>query len=295
MIDFHAHISAKPKPIPKRYADSVRSYMGMDVTHYATAEELVEELQKNSVERACILPVASVSPQRTAKMNDLTRATTINHPILEGFASVNPNSPDAEEEVDRALKENGLRGLVVDPKQEFNFNGSNFWRVLEAAKKHASAVFVHREYMSADEFFDVDSINDTVTCFPRLKFVFPLYESKGILPEPNVYLWTAHARADEIERALERFGPEKMLFGSDFRYNFYPSYEIATIMELSIGEAEKEMILGGNAAKILGKPNARKENGKSILDGFPFLKELSRRLSGEAKKPSPNDETKAPR
>jgi predicted TIM-barrel fold metal-dependent hydrolase len=94
---------------------------------------------------------------------------------------------------------------------------------------------------------------------------------------PNVYLETSSAPFEVIERAVSdpAIGPEKLLFGSDslapytyyqYRGESYPSYgktppgfytdhhkyDLANIERLTIPDREKEMILGGNAARILG-------------------------------------------
>ncbi len=293
MIDFHAHISQKPEPIPndKDVLLSQILAMGEEVTHYATAEELVAGMRINSVETACIQPMAGLSPHKATKMNDVVREAMLAYSSLIGFACINPHSPSAEEEVDRVLRENGLRGLVVDSEQGFDFSGSNFWRALEMAKNHASAIFVHHENMGG-EFFDVDDINDTVMSFSRVNFVFPLIKSKGILPEPNVYLDTAHAETLEIEKVLEKWRPDNILFGSDSKYNLYPSHEIAKIGELSINETEKEKMLGGNASRILGLQKAKK--GKGILERISFLKGFLKGPRSDEACKSSQKETKTP-
>ncbi|MCC8177524.1 MAG: amidohydrolase family protein, partial [Cloacibacillus sp.] len=50
---------------------------------------------------------------------------------------------------------------------------------------------------------------------------------------------------------IRRPGEERILFGSDYPWHL-PSMEIRLINSLDIGEEEKKMILGENAAKLLG-------------------------------------------
>ncbi|MEE8168358.1 MAG: amidohydrolase family protein [Candidatus Hydrothermarchaeales archaeon] len=276
MIDIHAHISQSRKPIPPEFKDAVRAYMfntGVDVTHYGTDEDLAKGMKENAVARACILPIADSSLESAAKVNNFIRMMMLQHSYIEGFASVDPTSDGAEREVDRVLREEGLKGLVVDPRQNFDFAGSDFWIVLEVAKALDAVIFVHSEYLSGDEYFDAEDVNETLLSFPKLRFVFSISKSKGfILPEPNVYVDTAHATKEQLESALEAFGVEKILFGSDFKYNFYPQYEISKIQQLGISEEEKDMILEGNAANILGLPFYKKSD---FLDRIPFLKRFS--------------------
>jgi predicted TIM-barrel fold metal-dependent hydrolase len=93
---------------------------------------------------------------------------------------------------------------------------------------------------------------------------------------PNVYLETSSAPFEVVERAISdpAIGPEKLVFGSDslapysyysYKGEYYPSYgktppgfytdhhkyDLENIERLQIPDREKEMILGGNAARIL--------------------------------------------
>ncbi len=94
---------------------------------------------------------------------------------------------------------------------------------------------------------------------------------------PNVYLETSSAPFEVIEKAVcdPAIGPEKLIFGTDtpapytyykYRDEYYVSYgkatppfhvdhykyDLANIERLSIPDREKELILGGNIARILG-------------------------------------------
>ncbi len=273
MIDIHTHISQMQKPIPDEFRDAARAYQlntGVEVTHYGTEGDLLKGMVENGVEKACLLPLAGPDIEGVVKLNNFMRTAMLENSCFEGFGSVNPNFKGAEEEADRALRQEGLKGLVVDPVQDFDFVGSDFWRVLEVAKASDAVIFVHGEYLEKDDYFRAEDINETLLGFPQLSFVFSLSKSKGhILAEPNVYMDTAHAAKEELEGALKRFGVRQLLFGSDFKYNFYPSYEITKIQELDLSQEEKEMILGGNAAELLGLPFYKKA---SFLDKVSFLK-----------------------
>jgi len=93
----------------------------------------------------------------------------------------------------------------------------------------------------------------------------------------NVYLETSSAPFEVVEKAVcdPAIGPEKIIFGTDtpapfghYRYKdkVYPSYskrppvsypdhykyDLAVIEQLPIHDREKDMILGGNIARLLG-------------------------------------------
>ncbi len=273
IIDVHAHISPTKKPIPKDFADAARQFMlttGVQVTHYGTDEDLVNGLKTIGVDKACVLPIASANIDKAAKLNDFIKTAMLGYPAIEGFASLNPKSNGAEEEADRVLREKGLRGLVVDAGQRFDFAGSEFWRVLEVAKVNRAAIFVHGEYLNIDKFFDADDINETLLSFPQLNFIFSLARSVGyIVPEPNAYFETAHATREDLAKAMETYGAEKLLYGSDFKYNFYPKGELDKINGLDMSPEEKAGILGGNAAEALRLSSSKKGN---VVEKIGFLK-----------------------
>ena len=54
-----------------------------------------------------------------------------------------------------------------------------------------------------------------------------------------------------LEKIIRKHGAERILFGSDYPWHL-PSQEISLIRSLDISEEEKEMILGENAARLLG-------------------------------------------
>jgi predicted TIM-barrel fold metal-dependent hydrolase len=111
-------------------------------------------------------------------------------------------------------------------------------------------------------------------------FYFGMYADMALMAaarNPNVYLETSSAPFEVIEKAVcdPAIGPEKLLFGSDslapytyykYRGESYPSYgksppgfytdhhkyDLANIERLPIPDREKELILGGNVARILG-------------------------------------------
>jgi len=54
-----------------------------------------------------------------------------------------------------------------------------------------------------------------------------------------------------MKEIIKKHGADRILFGSDYPWHL-PSQEISLIRSLDISEEEKEMILGGNAARLLG-------------------------------------------
>ena len=140
-------------------------------------------------------------------------------------------------------------------------------------------------------FCNPSFIDDIATEYPEVSIIiahfgvqgfyyFGTYADMALLVaarHDNVYLETSSAPLEVVEKAVcdPAIGPEKVIFGTDtpapfghYRYkdNIYPSYsksppatypdhfkyDLAVIEQLPLHDREKDMILGGNIARILG-------------------------------------------
>lgn len=298
IIDAHAHVQPTKEPLPKKYEKAALAYKlgaGVDVERFGVAEDLLAGMKKNNIERACLLPVAaSTNLAQTQKLNNFVSAVMLEHSNLDAFASVNPNAGSASEELDRAVRELKLRGLKLDPNlQRFRFSDDSLWQLLETAKNLRIPVAVHSGFSQGmrETYFDPEEANEMVVSFQQITFIFThmgRYKSKEdspvVYPEPNVFYETSHSPAEIIQKAVEAYGADKIIFGSDFKYNFYPEYELKKILDLQISQRDREKILGENMARILGIPLPAKKESPSekiakplgkvsgFLDRLPFFK-----------------------
>src|SRR5262249_56126087 len=72
-----------------------------------------------------------------------------------------------------------------------------------------------------------------------------------LVHHPNVYGDTSGVRRfDYIVQAVKRAGPHKIIFGSDGPW-LHPGVEIEKIRLLGLPRQEEDLILGGNAARLL--------------------------------------------
>jgi predicted TIM-barrel fold metal-dependent hydrolase len=72
------------------------------------------------------------------------------------------------------------------------------------------------------------------------------------ITQENVYFETSHAPPEIILEVISACGADKIIFGSDFKYDFYPVDEVEKIKDLPVSDMEKEKILYKNIAKVLG-------------------------------------------
>ena len=69
----------------------------------------------------------------------------------------------------------------------------------------------------------------------------------------NLYLDFAlsHPEVGRIERAVAALGPEQVVFGTDATL-FDPQYMLSCFLEAEMGEAERALVMGGNAIRLFG-------------------------------------------
>jgi predicted TIM-barrel fold metal-dependent hydrolase len=70
----------------------------------------------------------------------------------------------------------------------------------------------------------------------------------------NIYADTALASSRDIQNYIDNFGYDRILFGSDFPFGD-PKQELSKILNLSIPQGKKEMILGLNLKRLLKDSN----------------------------------------
>ena len=76
----------------------------------------------------------------------------------------------------------------------------------------------------------------------------------GIWGMPNVYADTALAPAEYISDYINRYGCERLMFGSDFPFGD-PASELHRVLRLNLSEEQKESIIGLNVARLLEQSN----------------------------------------
>ena len=133
-------------------------------------------------------------------------------------------------------------------------------RALNLVVVHAGWDAIYRDEMHAS----VEMTLNVVKNFPGLKLVAAhmggLRLARDVFDrlagKHDLYFDTTYTADPWLDKGMfrdiiRRHGAERVLFGSDYPWHL-PSAEIGLIKSLDIGEEEKKMILGENAARLLG-------------------------------------------
>ncbi|NOZ58160.1 MAG: amidohydrolase [Euryarchaeota archaeon] len=262
IIDAHANFSSGEE-LSALEREAAREYFlttGIEVTRHGSIEDLLEGMKSHGVSKAVLAPlVTSTSPGEAERLNNLVAKAARESRAIIPFASVNPGCEGAAEELDRAVAELRLRGVKLSPnEQNFTLAQDEVWSLFETIEQLRIPVLLSPGFTAVErDNFSPEEANELIVSFPRVTFIFAHLArcrrgeaTPSVIPEPNVYLETSHAAPEEILRAMEIFGSDRVLFGSDFRYNFYPGYEVEKITSLPVAEGEKRKMLYENAARL---------------------------------------------
>ncbi len=249
------------------------------------ASRWVQELDKHGVEQIALM--ASL-PGDEGSVADAARAFPDR---IHGYFMLNPAAPDGLQRARNAVEKLGLRGICLFPAMHrYSVHDDGVRGVCElAAGRKGVVVFVHmgvltvgvRKKLGLASKFDLSCSNPVdlhrvALEHPKVNFVIPHFGA-GFFREalmlgdlcPNVHLDTSSTNSwvkyqtpgislrDVFAKALEIFGPKRLLFGSDS--SFFPrgwnaavlETQLPILQELELSSEDRGAILGGNLQRLL--------------------------------------------
>lgn len=251
-----------------------------------TAEQLadawVAELDHHGVARAAL--IASIPGDE-----DSVATAVAAHPeSFVGFFMFNPNAPDAEQRLSRALGELRLRCICLFPAMHrYRLDDEKVERVFQAAARHEAAVFVHcgvltvgvRAKLGLPSAFDLRlgdplAVATIASAYPSVPVIIPHFGA-GFFREAlmaaaqcrSVHLDTSSSNnwmkyhpgftLDTVFRyAFNVTGPERLLFGTDS--SFFPrgwqkgifDQQEAALVAAGVSDTDRALVLGGNFDRL---------------------------------------------
>ena len=281
IIDFHTHIC--PPHIREERSHYLRldrcfaSLYGNPKAKLATAEELIASMDEDGVDLSVVVNFGWSSDELCRETNDYILEAVSRYPKrLVGFIMVQPKSAQAMAEIERCVA-GGARGVgeLRSDTQGFDMGDQAVMGPLvEAARKHRLILLSHVSEPVGHQYFGKGAITPDiiyrfVTNFPDLPLVcahwgggLPFY---ALMPEvaealSQTYFDTAATpflyRDDVFKHVAELVGAGKILFGSD--YPLMPQRRVINLIRaLTLPDEVKEMILGGNAQRLLEETRRR--------------------------------------
>jgi len=277
IIDFHTHVF--PPQIKKNRNKYIERdpcfailYSNLD-SKMATAEELIASMDEAGVDISVILNIGWTTHELCVETNDYIIDSVSRYPQrLVGFCAVQPQSPKAAvAEIERCAQA-GIRGVgeMRPDMQLFDLGDELVMEpIVEVLRKHQLILLTHVSEPVGHNYpgkggITPDILYPFITSFPDLTLVcahwgggLPFY---ALMPEvkkaiSNVYFDTAASpflyTPEVYNQVIQLVGADKILFGSD-----YPLVAqrrlLQEIAALDLAEETKNLILSGNALRLLG-------------------------------------------
>jgi uncharacterized protein len=240
--------------------------------HYESA--LPRDMDGAERTRALAQFDASIA-ERYVAWNRWLMDTLAEVPTLSGFVAIDPSvlSPKQNAEHLREMADRGARGVKLHPVvQKFEANDPRMRPVYQACIEMGLTVLSHTGPARGGEpFAEVAAFAPMLAGFPGLTVLlahlgggkwqdtldvarafpnvaFDLSEIIEWLGAPNA------PTAAELAQLIRDIGPDRIVLGSDYPW-YEPTHTAELVLSLPIlSQAEKNAILGENAARILRLP-----------------------------------------
>jgi uncharacterized protein len=184
-------------------------------------------------------------------------------PGLYGLVWANPKVPGYVDETARLLEDPRFRGIKLHPTLDgFHPNDPSIHPLMQLLAERDLPVLIH----CGHPVFSLPwSIEELIVAFPHVKVILGhmghcnvIYINGAIdVAERNakVYLETSGMpMPTKIREAVERVGPERVLFGSDIPFH-HPKIEIDRVRLAGLAPEDEQRVLSTSArALFLGAP-----------------------------------------
>lgn len=262
IIDFHTHI------FPDNFADHAMNVLSQNAkvgySAPATLGGLIAAMDESGVDRSVVLNIVTKDSQHE---NVLRFAKETNSEKTIAFGSVLPSSVYALEYVWK-ISDEELKGIKFHPAlQRIYPEDEQYFPIYDLARALNLIITFHVGFDPSypnEINASPESMIKIARNFPGLKIVAAhmggLKMAEDVLEtvagQADIYMDTAYCADPWLDKRIlkeiiRKHGADRILFGSDYPWHM-PCREISLIRSLDISEEEKEMILGGNATRILG-------------------------------------------
>ncbi len=277
IVDFHTHIFS-PR-IRENRQDNVDSDSGFAMLYssarakMATADELIASMDREGVDVSVVLNGAWATHEFCVETNDYILDSVARFPKrLVGFCTVQPQSPKlAVAEIERCAR-GGAKG-VGEIRPDTQSLSAGHPEVIEpfiaAVREHQLILLTHASEPVGHLYQGKGAVTPgllypLITAWPDVTVVcahwgggLPFY---ALMPEvrsamSNVFFDTAASpflyQPAVYRHVVDLVGADRILFGTDYPL-LAPGRLLAEIDSLDLEPENRELILSGNAARLLG-------------------------------------------
>ena len=237
---------------------------GQNRNRTATLLNLQHELDAHQIDRCVVLAVFPHAPT-----SDILQAAA-QEPRIVPFTG-----PYYEDDIDSTAKYReevaaGVRGLKLHPiLNRVSLNSPKNFAAVEAFAPHNRPVLFHSGYAfyyakkdeqinERPDFGEISHAVPLIEAFPNVKFIAGhagLGQAEEVIAlyakYPNVYVDTSFQPPHLIKKLIEAFGPERVLYGSDWPWGGMGVAQRCVEMACGNDQGLKRQIFHDNSASLI--------------------------------------------
>jgi predicted TIM-barrel fold metal-dependent hydrolase len=244
---------------------------------YASADKLVELMKKERIDQAVVYPITSILAKDCMEGNfEVYDAYHKYQSMIVPFAVINPAFENWEHDFETCFDKMKFKGLRLFPTYHgYDLTDKYLSEIINAAEIKnipvALAVRVEDErqhhWLMKVPPLDVGKVIDVISKFPKVRFVIS-GASYGELSSARERLakldnWhfdigrmqgrhSSPGAVEVIVRAVEDFGADKILYGSNAPFQYVKS-SLLKVLNAQISDGDRDLILSGNVLKLLSQ------------------------------------------
>lgn len=248
IIDAHAHCGIQDRFPPQSLRDYLHHARGTPIhgaVMFAPVMEIYDRYDPDFEDTDAWVA------RRTAANHHLT---TLGGPDFEVFPYFFIWNDFAVEQIDPAHR--GIKWHRHSDEPRYRYDDPRCRDAIEAIRKRNMPVVLEEEWHHTFRFVN-ELAPDVRVIIPHCGLLnggYELFREHRIWEKPNVYADTALAPERAIRDYLDRYGPERIFFGSDFPFGD-PGNELRKILRLSLDPATTEAVTGRNILRLLAESN----------------------------------------
>jgi predicted TIM-barrel fold metal-dependent hydrolase len=257
IVDAHCHIY--PDKIAAKAVQSVGEFYNIEMSGDGSADALLERQQAAGIDYSIVHSVA-MRPQNVTAINDFIAEQCRLHPSFIGFATMHQDFEDMEGEVERAIAL-GLRGFKLHPdSQGVNIDDPRLMRFYEMIEGRLPVMLHCGDYRY--DYSHPRRTKNICRSFPDLVMNAAHFGAWSLYDLAVEYLEDEHCFMDvssasvylgprRTRELIEIYGPERILFGSDFPM-WDPAEEVVRFASNALPGDVAEQICWRNPQRYLG-------------------------------------------
>lgn len=217
-------------------------------------------MRKQGIDGAALMSWNGTVGMDAAAGNEVTAAAVAQAPAqLVGLTSLNPTHQSPDEmtaQIERYHLELGFRGLKPYQRTPLPYNHPSFEAWWEFGAKHRLYGLFHVSVGGVEAIADIARRHPTLHVViahtgGSYAFAEQVVAAMRELPNMHAELTLTTVTNGIIEWLAEQVGAERILFGTDAPMRD-PRPQLGWVVFARLPQADKERILGGNFARILG-------------------------------------------